>query len=77
MCSFQHRPFFLQVAGMIAKHKMKAKLITDVRDLWPESLLGVGVFTKKTILKLAFWYEEKLYHSSYQMIQIVPYFENT
>ena len=59
---------------MIAKRKMKAKLITDVRDLWPESLLGVGVFTNKTILKLAFWYEKKLYHSSDQIIVNSPIF---
>lgn len=67
-------PIFPTVAGMIAKRKMKAKLITDVRDLWPESLLGVGVFTNKTILKLAFWYEKKLYHSSDQIIVNSPIF---
>lgn len=67
-------PIFPTVAGMIAKRKMKAKLITDVRDLWPESLLGVGVFTNKTILNLAFWYEKKLYHTSDQIIVNSPIF---
>lgn len=67
-------PIFPTVAGMIAKRKMKAKLITDVRDLWPESLLGVGVFTNKKILNLAFWYEKKLYRTSDQIIVNSPIF---
>jgi len=68
-------PIFPSVAGMIAKRKMKAKLITDVRDLWPESLLGVGAFTNKAVLKGAYWFEKKLYKASDQIIINSPIFK--
>ncbi len=67
-------PVFPTLAGIIAKRKMKARLITDVRDLWPESLLGVGVFTNKAILNAAYWYEKKLYNISDQIIVNSPVF---
>lgn len=68
-------PIFPTLAALIAKKKMKAKLITDVRDLWPESLLGVGVFTNKWILKMAFYLERKIYQHSDQIIINSPGFQ--
>ncbi|WP_419882832.1 glycosyltransferase family 4 protein [Peribacillus sp. B-H-3] len=67
-------PIFPSVAGMIAKKKMKAALITDVRDLWPESLIGVGVFANKRILKLAYYFEKMLYQYSDKIIINSPGF---
>lgn len=69
-------PIFPIFAALIAKKKMKAKLITDVRDLWPESLQGVGVFTNKWILKMAFFLERKIYQHSNQIIINSPGFRD-
>ncbi|GEU00146.1 glycosyltransferase WbuB [Bacillus anthracis] len=59
---------FIPVAGMFAKRKMKAKLIVDVRDLWPESLIGIGFFNKNWILKFAYKLEYKIYHAADNII---------
>ncbi|QWG47498.1 glycosyltransferase WbuB [Bacillus mycoides] len=59
---------FIAVAGMFAKRKMKAKLILDVRDLWPESLIGIGFFDKKWILKFAYKLECKIYHAADEIV---------
>ncbi|WP_367890636.1 glycosyltransferase family 4 protein [Peribacillus muralis] len=69
-------PIFPTMAAVIAKRKMKAKLITDVRDLWPESLIGVGVFANKWILKFAFFLEKKLYRHSDHIIINSPGFRD-
>lgn len=55
---------FAGLAGLYAKQKLKIPLILDVRDLWPNSLLGVGVFTFKPIILLAKMLEKKLYNDS-------------
>ncbi|MFT0602936.1 glycosyltransferase family 4 protein [Bacillus cereus] len=59
---------FIPVAGMFAKRKMKAKLIVDVRDLWPDSLIGIGFFNKNWILKFAYKLEYKIYHAADNII---------
>lgn len=69
-------PIFPTMAALIAKRKMKAKLITDVRDLWPESLIGVGVFANKWILKFAYVLERKLYRHSDHIIINSPGFRD-
>jgi glycosyltransferase involved in cell wall biosynthesis len=68
-------PIFLGIAGVIAKKKLKAPLILDIRDLWPDSLLGVGVFTNKYIIKFAHLLEKYLYKQADKTIINSEYFE--
>jgi glycosyltransferase involved in cell wall biosynthesis len=67
-------PIFSGIAGVVAKKKLKAPLILDVRDLWPESLLGVGVFTNKYIIKFAYIFEKYLYKKADNIIINSEYF---
>jgi hypothetical protein len=57
-------PIFIGFTGMLAKRKYRAKLVLDVRDLWPESLKGVNVFNNRLILAVFQWLEKKLYNES-------------
>ncbi|MFB7141971.1 glycosyltransferase family 4 protein [Gottfriedia sp. NPDC056225] len=61
-------PIFVGVAGLIAKWKLKAPLIVDIRDLWPESLTGVKLFTNRFILNTAYKVEEILYKKADRII---------
>lgn len=42
-------PIFVAMVGVLAKWRFKARLILDIRDLWPESLKGVRVFDYKIV----------------------------
>ncbi|MES2568221.1 MAG: glycosyltransferase family 4 protein [Bacteroidota bacterium] len=57
-------PLFLGYSALYLKRKKKAKLIFNVSDLWPESAEKLGVVTNKSMLKLAYNLEAKLYKKS-------------
>jgi glycosyltransferase involved in cell wall biosynthesis len=57
-------PLFLGYSAMRLAKQKKAKLIFNVSDLWPESAEKLGVVNNKTLLKLAYNLEEKLYKRS-------------
>jgi glycosyltransferase involved in cell wall biosynthesis len=61
-------PIFVGAAGLIAKWKLKTKFILDIRDLWPESLIGVGVLNNKLILKGSYAFEKFLYKQADKIV---------
>ena len=60
--------FFMAFVGVYAKRKYKVPFILDVRDLWPESVKGVGVFKHDWVLAPAFWLEKRLYRAADEII---------
>ncbi|MDQ6600388.1 glycosyltransferase family 4 protein [Bacillus salipaludis] len=61
-------PIFTGFVGLFAKYRYKTKLILDIRDLWPESLKGVGVFNYTFILYFFGILEKILYKKSDKIV---------
>lgn len=61
-------PIFISIPGIIAKWKWKARLIVDVRDLWPDALRGIGKKTNSFNMKAAYWLENKVYQASDEIL---------
>jgi glycosyltransferase involved in cell wall biosynthesis len=61
-------PIFTGFVGLFAKYRYKCKFILDIRDLWPESLKGVGVFNNSFILKFFGSLEKVLYRRSDKIV---------
>ncbi|MFS0674942.1 glycosyltransferase family 4 protein [Ornithinibacillus sp. 179-J 7C1 HS] len=61
-------PIFVAIVGLFAKRFYKAKLILDIRDLWPESLNGVGVFNNPFIMKVFKKIEKLLYTKASEIV---------
>lgn len=57
-------PLFLGYSAMALSKKLRAKLIFNVSDLWPESAEKMGIVSNKFLLKMAYRLEEKCYRSS-------------
>ena len=58
-------PLFLGYSAMRLSRKLKAKLIFNVSDLWPESAEKLGLVTNKFLLGMAYRLEAKCYRRSY------------
>lgn len=58
-------PLFLGYSAMRLSKKLKAKLIFNVSDLWPESAEKLDLVSNKFFLKMAYNLEAKLYNKSY------------
>ncbi len=44
-------PIFIVFSAWLLRRPMKAKIILEVRDLWPDSLTGVKSFDQKWIIR--------------------------
>jgi glycosyltransferase involved in cell wall biosynthesis len=62
--------------GIWAKRKYKAKLIIEVRDIYPETLIATGKFSRFNILVLILGFIEKLaYRNSNYIVSTLPFFD--
>jgi glycosyltransferase involved in cell wall biosynthesis len=57
-------PLFLAYSAMALSKKLKAKLIFNVSDLWPESAEKLNIVTNKTLLSFAYRLEKRAYERS-------------
>lgn len=58
-------PLFLGMSAFRIAKSLKAKLIFNVSDLWPESAEKLGLVTNKFFLHLAYRLERKLYEKAH------------
>ncbi|MDR0801628.1 glycosyltransferase family 4 protein [Fluviicola sp.] len=58
-------PLFLGYSAMRLSKRLKAKLIFNVSDLWPESAEKLGLVTNKFLLGMAYRLEAKCYRRSF------------
>lgn len=57
-------PIFVGLIGGVICKILGKKFILDIRDLWPESLIGVGQMDSKVVLKISFFLEKKMLSAS-------------
>ena len=54
-------PIFIVFSAFIGRILLKTKLVLEVRDLWPDSLIGVKAFDNKIIISIFRWLEKRMY----------------
>ncbi|NOY75656.1 MAG: glycosyltransferase family 4 protein [Kiritimatiellaeota bacterium] len=57
-------PLFLGFTAILLKFAKRAKLVTNVSDLWPESAVQLGIIGPGIILSTLEWFEKTLYKHS-------------
>lgn len=59
---------FVGLAGIAAKKKLKCPFILDIRDIWSDSIKGIGLSAVKPFASIAYLIEKKMYRDSDHII---------
>lgn len=62
--------------GLWAKRKLAVPYIFEVRDLWPEAPIQVGVIRNKWVKNALYYLEEKIYQQALQIVALSPGIRN-
>jgi glycosyltransferase involved in cell wall biosynthesis len=65
-------PIFQGVTAWLLARLKGAKFLFEVRDLWPDFAIAVGVLKSPTLIKLSFWLEKFLYRRADRMMVNSP-----
>lgn len=67
-------PIFQSVSAWLVSKLKRVPFLLEVRDLWPEFAIAVGVLKNPTLIKLSYWLERFLYKHADQIIVNSPGF---
>lgn len=65
-------PITVGIPGLISKIFSKKKLVYEVRDLWPEVPIEIGVIKNVFFKKVAYFFEKKLYENASLVVGLSP-----
>lgn len=65
-------PITVGIPGLIARYVRRRKLVFEVRDLWPQGAIELGVIKNKTLQRFTYWFEKQCYEASSYIITLSP-----
>lgn len=65
-------PITVGIPGLIARYIRGRKLIFEVRDLWPEGAIELGIIKNTFLKRLTYWFERKCYNASSYIVTLSP-----
>lgn len=68
-------PLFVGIVGYITSKAKRIPFVFEVRDLWPESAIDMGILNNKLAIKLAFWLERFIYQKADKINVLTPAFK--
>jgi glycosyltransferase involved in cell wall biosynthesis len=65
-------PITVGLPGLIAKWVRRKKLVFEVRDLWPQGAIELGIIYNPFLIKLAYRFEKFCYRSADLIVTLSP-----
>ena len=65
-------PLTIAVPGLLAKGRLGAPMVFEVRDLWPELPIAAGALRNPLLVAAARWLERRAYHGSAHVVALSP-----
>ena len=69
-------PLFVGITAYILSKIKRVPFVFEVRDLWPESAIDVGVLKSKVIIRCAYWFEKFIYKNAKLINVLTPAFRD-
>jgi glycosyltransferase involved in cell wall biosynthesis len=69
-------PITVGLPGLIAKWVRRKKLVFEVRDLWPQGAIELGIIKNPLLIKLAYRFEKFCYRSADLIVTLSPGMED-
>jgi glycosyltransferase involved in cell wall biosynthesis len=69
--------FFTLISGYFLSLFKRAKYIPEIRDLWPDSLIGVGALKDGRLFRILKWIELYIYKHSEKIVVVTRSFKQT
>ena len=70
-------PLFIGMAGWVVARLRGIPLVLDVRDLWPQQAIDLGVLRNRWMIEAARWMERRLYADSVTIVVVTEVFRRT
>lgn len=68
-------PLHVGVPALLASWLWRRPLVFEVRDLWPESAIEMGVLANPLLIRISYWLEGLLYRASTMISVLTPAFK--
>jgi glycosyltransferase involved in cell wall biosynthesis len=65
-------PISVGLPGLLAKALRRKRFVFEVRDLWPEGAIQLGVLNNPLVIAAAKWFEQLCYRAADQVITLSP-----
>jgi len=65
-------PLTVGIPGMVIKKLRKIPFVFEVRDLWPELAISMGIIKNRLAIAVLKWFERKIYATSDAIIALAP-----
>lgn len=63
-------PITVGLPGLIARYVRGRKFIFEVRDLWPEVAVELGIIRNNVLIRVAYWFEKRCYKAASHIITL-------
>ncbi|MCF0072437.1 glycosyltransferase family 4 protein [Dyadobacter sp. CY261] len=67
-------PLFTGIPGFVLAKWKRIPLVLEIRDLWPESAIEMGVLQNKWLIRLSYWFEKLLFRHARLINVLTPAF---
>jgi glycosyltransferase involved in cell wall biosynthesis len=67
-------PLLLGLTGWLLARWLRKPLVVEIRDLWPDAPVQMGVLTSRVLVWLAYWLEAFLYRQADHIVVLTPGF---